>query len=342
MAKVALGLTGISVERNGFGALPIQRVDTEAAVRLVRRAYEGGMRFFDSSRAYSDSEDKLGLAFEGIRQDVVIATKTFSKTPEGFWKDLEASLRALKTDYIDVYQFHWPRVCYKPGDGSGMYECMLEAKKQGKIRHIGLTNHQLEIARDCVMSGLYETLQFPFSYLSSALEVELVESCARAGMGFIAMKGLSGGLISDSASACAFMAQYDGVVPIWGIQRELELDEWIAHIANPPLLSAERLAAIERDRKELVGDFCRGCGYCMPCPQGIRIFQCARMSLLLRRSPSAGWLTSESRDMMRKVEDCTECGQCASRCPYGLDTPALLKKNYEDYKKVLSGELRVD
>jgi len=342
MAKVTLGSTGIAVEKNGFGALPIQRIDTAAAVKILRKAFEGGISFFDTSRAYSDSEEKLGKAFEGMRGKIVIATKTFAKTPEAFRKDLETSLSMLKTDYIDIYQFHWPQRCYRPDDGTGMYECMLEAKKQGKIRHIGLTNHLLGIAHECVDSGLYETLQFPFSYLSSEKEVELVEKCRKAAMGFIAMKGLSGGLITDSAAAYAFMARFDGVVPIWGIQRESELDEWLGYVDNPPRWTDSLQALIEKDRKELSGDFCRGCGYCLPCPQGITINQCARMSLLIRRSPSAAWLTPQSQEMMRKVEDCVDCGQCRSRCPYSLDTPELLRKNYADYKRILAGELKVD
>ena len=342
MSKITLGSTGISTEQNGFGALPIQRVEMKSAVRIIRRAFDGGMTFFDTSRAYSDSEAKLGLAFEGIRENVVIATKTFSKTPEAFWKDLGTSLETLKTDYIDIYQFHCPTVCYRPGDGSGMYECMLEAKRQGKIRHIGLTNHQLAIAHECIDSGLYETLQFPFSYLASEKDIELVAKCRRANMGFIAMKGLSGGLITDSAAAYAFMTQYDNVIPIWGIQRDAELDEWLGYMRDPPHLTSERTAFIEKDSKQLSGDFCRGCGYCQPCPAGIAIHQCARMSLLIRRSPSATWLTPESQEMMKKIEGCIGCGQCKSRCPYGLDTPELLKKNYEDYKKILAGEVKVN
>jgi aryl-alcohol dehydrogenase-like predicted oxidoreductase len=341
MGKISLGGTGIVAERNGFGALPIQRVEMEEAVRILRKAYEGGMTFFDSSRAYSDSEAKLGRAFEGVRKNVVIATKTFAKRPEDFRKDLESSLEALRTDYIDIYQFHWPSVCYKPGDGSLMYECMLEAKRQGKIRHIGLTSHLLGLARECVESGLYETLQFPLSYLSSDRDLELVAACRGAGMLFIAMKALSGGLITDSSAAYAFMAQFEGVVPIWGIQRESELDEWLAHMRDEPRLTEARRAGIERDRAQLSGEFCRGCGYCQPCPSGIVIQNCARMSLLIRRSPSAGWLTPQSQAMMRKIEDCVECGECASRCPYGLDAPALLKKNYADYRRILSGEVSV-
>jgi predicted aldo/keto reductase-like oxidoreductase len=342
MAQITLGSTKIVTDRNAFGALPIQRVGIEAAVKILRKAYEGGINFFDTSRMYSDSEEKIGEAFEGMRDKIFIATKTHSTTPEEFWMDLETSLLKLKTDYIDIYQFHWPSVCYKPGDGSGMYECMLEAKKQGKIRHIGLTNHKLDIAHECIDSGLYETLQFPFSYLSSEKDIELVEKCKKADMGFIAMKALSGGLITNSSAAYAFMTQYDNVLPIWGIQRETELDEFLSYMANPPQLTEERKALIEKDKQELIGEFCRGCGYCMPCPAGIAINNCARMSLLIRRSPSENWLTQKAQEMMNKIEGCLNCGQCKSQCPYGLDTPELLKKNYKDYKRILAGEVKVN
>lgn len=342
MAKITLGSTGIVSDRNGFGALPIQRTDMDTAVRILRKAFDGGITFYDTSRVYSDSEEKLGKAFSGMREKIHIATKTFARTPEQFWESLETSLRTLRTDYIDIFQFHMPDVCYKPGDGSGMYECMLEAKRQGKIHHIGLTNHKMGIARECIESGLYETLQYPFNYLSLDKEVELVGMCKTANMGFIAMKALSGGLITDSAAAYAFMTQYDNVLPIWGIQRESELDEFLSYMQNPPQLTAERKAIIEKDRQELIGEFCRGCGYCMPCPAGIEINTCARMSLLIRRSPSANQLTPRAQEMMSKIDECLECGECKSKCPYGLNTPELLKKNYADYKEILAGKVKVN
>ncbi len=341
MSQITLGSTGIVSDRNAFGALPIQRVNMEIAVKILRKAYEGGITFYDTSRVYSDSEEKIGQAFEGIREKIFIATKTHADTPEKFWNDLETSLSILRTDYIDIYQFHWPSVCYKPGDGSGMYECMLEAKKQGKIKHIGLTNHKLGLAHECIDSGLYETLQYPFNYLSSDKEIELVEKCKKANMGFIAMKALSGGLITDSAAAYAFMTQYDNVLPIWGIQREAELDEFLSYMDNPPQMTNDRKVYIEQEKKELIGAFCRGCGYCMPCPAGIQINTCARMSLLIRRSPSENHLTPKSQEMMKKIEGCFECGKCKTQCPYGLDTPELLKKNYEDYRKILVGEVKI-
>ncbi len=341
MSTVTLGRTGITTNKNGFGALPIQRISEEEAVYLLRKAYENGITFFDTARWYTDSEHKVGMAFAEMRDRLFIATKTGAQDAAGFWKDLETSLTQLQTDYIDLYQFHNPAFCPKPGDESGLYDAALKAKAQGKIRHIGITNHRLAVAHEAIDSGLYETLQFPFCYLATEKDIELVEKCREADMGFIAMKALSGGLITNSAAAYAFLAQYDNVVPIWGVQREKELDEFLSYIETPPVMTEELAEVIRHDREELLGDFCRGCGYCMPCPVGIEINNCARMSLLLRRSPSAGHLSPEGQEKMKKIEQCLHCGQCKSKCPYGLDTPSLLQKNLEDYKKVLAGEVQV-
>ena len=301
---VTLGSTGITVEKNSFGALPIQRISKEAAIGLLRKAYAAGVNFYDTARYYTDSEEKVGAAFEGMRDKIYIATKTGATTAEDFWKELHTSLEKLKTDYIDIYQFHNPAFCPKPGDGT----------------------------------GLYETLQVPFCYLATDKDLELVQDCKKAGMGFIAMKALSGGLINNSAAAYAYLAQFDNVLPIWGVQRESELDEFLSYIDNPPALTPELQAVIDHDREELQGEFCRGCGYCMPCPAGIEINNCARMSLMIRRAPSAAQLTDEMQAKMRKIEECLHCGRCKSKCPYGLDTPALLEKNYKDYCEILAGK----
>lgn len=276
-----------------------------------------------------------------MRDQVFIATKSAAKTPGAFRKDINTSLRMLRTDYIDVYQFHMVDRCYRPGDGSGMYECMQEAKASGKIRHISVTSHKIEVAMEIADSGLYDTLQFPFSYLSSDKELALVEACRRNNVGFIAMKGLAGGLISESEAAMAYMLQFDNVLPIWGIQKMSELEEWLAFMHHEPEMTDEIKAFIDKEKKELSGEFCRGCGYCMPCTVGIKINNCARMSLMLRRAPSKEWLTTEWREEMAKIEDCVECGLCASRCPYELDTPQLLRRNLADYRKVLAGEAEV-
>ncbi len=341
MTEVILGKTGIKASKNAFGALPIQRVSLEYAGMLLKKAYESGVNYFDTARWYTDSEEKIGCALSDVRDKIYIATKTGSLNAEGFWKDLETSLRNLKTDYIDVYQFHNPPFCPEPGDESGLYDAALKAKEQGKIRHIGITNHRLSVAEKAVRSGLYETLQFPFSYLADEKDIALVRLCKEKNVGFVAMKALSGGLITNSAAAYAYLNQYDNVLPIWGVQRESELDEFLSYNDNEPVMTDEIKNIIEKDRSELLGEFCRGCGYCMPCPAGIEINNCARMSLLIRRSPSASHLSPEGQEKMFKIENCLNCGHCKSKCPYGLDTPNLLKRNLEDYKNILSGKISV-
>ncbi|MDE6898755.1 MAG: aldo/keto reductase [Lawsonibacter sp.] len=331
MTKIQLGSTGIEIEKNGFGCLPIQRITKEEAARLLRKAVDGGINYFDTARAYSDSEEKLGYAFAGIRDKVVIATKTHAQTGWELREHLETSLRDLNTDYIDVYQFHNPAFVPRPGGEDGLYDAALEAKAQGKIRHIGITNHRLAVAREAIDSGLYATLQFPYSYLSGPQEQELVEMCERAGMGFVAMKGMAGGLLRDGIAAAAFMALQPIAVPIWGVQHEWELDQFLSCVPDAPAMTEERLALIEKDRAELTGSFCRSCGYCMPCPVGIQINQCARMSLMLRRMPAADYLTEYWQGEMKKVEDCLHCGKCASKCPYGLNPPQMLQDNYKEY-----------
>ena len=341
MDRVTLGKTGITVCRNGFGALPIQRIGKEDAAYLLKKAYENGVNFFDTARAYTDSEEKLGYATSSFRDKIYIATKTAAMNGEELKKDLETSLSLLKTDYIDIYQFHNPPFCPKPGDGTLLYEAMVEAKKEGKIRHIGITNHRLGVAKEAIESGLYETLQFPFSYISGEKELELLNLCRENDMGFIAMKGLAGGLLNNSRVCYAFMSQFDNVLPIWGVQRERELDEWLSYNNNPPVMDDEIKEIIEKDRKELSGDFCRGCGYCMPCPMGIQISECARMIQMIRRSPSESQLSEEARAMMANIHNCVKCGKCMDKCPYSLPIPTLLEKNLEDYEGIIEGRIEV-
>ena len=258
---VTLGKTDIIVNKNGFGALPIQRISFDDAKVLLRKAYDAGVRFFDTARFYTDSEEKIGYAMSDIRNHIYITTKTAAQNAEEFWKDLETSLTLLKTDHVDVYQFHNPSFCPKPGDESGLYEAALKAREQGKIRFIGITNHRLAVAHEAIDSGLYDTLQFPFCYLATDREKALVQGCKEKNIGFIAMKALSGGLITNSAAAYAFEDQYDNVLPIWGVQREKELDEFLSYIACPPAMTDEIKTIIEKDQKELSGNFCRCSAY---------------------------------------------------------------------------------
>ncbi len=338
---VTLGRTGIVSPKNAFGALPIQRVSESYACELLTHAYEEGITFFDTARMYTDSEKKIGIALSSVRDRITIATKSHATDKEGLIRDLHTSLELLRTDYIDIYQLHNPSKMPIPDDGTGMYEVLLDAKRQGLIRHIGITNHRPDVAKEAVLSGLYETLQFPFCYLATDGDIEIVRLCRENNVGFIAMKGLSGGLITNARLAYAWMLAYDNVLPIWGVQRRSELDEFLTLGKEEIALDDEMRGLIAKDRAELVGGFCRGCGYCMPCPVGIEINNSARMSQLIRRSPSSPYLTPEWQEKMLLIEDCIGCNQCASKCPYGLDTPSLLRKNLEDYKNIISGKVSI-
>jgi predicted aldo/keto reductase-like oxidoreductase len=335
MERITLGNTGITVNKNGFGALPIQRISMDEAAVLLKKAYQNGITFFDSARAYTDSEEKIGYALSDVRENIYLASKTMALKAEDFREQLKTTLSKLKTDYLDIYQFHNPAFCPKPGDGTGLYEAMLEAKDKGLIRHIGITNHRLPVAMEAATSGLYDTIQFPFSYLAADKEIELVKLCRERGIGFIAMKALSGGLITNSAAAYAFLAQFDNLLPIWGIQREKELDEFISYIANPPVLSEEYTRIIEQDKKALSGDFCRGCGYCLPCPAQIDIPTSARMALMIKRAPTSVYLSDVWKEKMKRIESCIHCNHCKNHCPYGLDTPKLLAENWKEYQNFI-------
>ena len=332
MKRIPIGNTGLKVNKNGFGALPIQRVTLKEAVYLLHKAYDNGIDFYDTARFYTDSEVKIGEAFSHCRDKIVIASKTGSTTVEAFWQDLHTTLNNLKTDYLDIYQFHNPDYCPKPGDKAGLYDAMKVAQRQGKVRFIGISNHRQHVAMEAIEKGFYDTLQYPFSYLSSDKDAAIVEAARKHNMGFICMKALAGGLINDSALAYAFLDQYDHALPICGIQRESELDEFISYQDNPPEMSSARWKKVEEERKSLSGDFCRGCGYCMPCTVGIQINDCNRMCLFLRRAPLSVYLTEEWAEKMKKIEECVHCDLCKSKCPYGLDIPNLLQRNYEDFQ----------
>ena len=333
MKKIPLGNTGLEVTKTAMGCLPVQRIPTAEGARLIRAAFDGGITFFDTANAYTDSEEKLGLALEGVRAGAVLATKSQARDRAGCAAHIDHSLKMLRTDYIDLFQFHCCEDLPDPNDPDGAFAAALAAKAEGKLRHIGITTHSVAVAEAAVESGLFETLQFPFSYLSSERDLALAEKCEKAGMGFVAMKGLAGGLLTDVRACTAFMNSYPNVVPIWGIQTMEELRQWLAAEAEDPRLDDALRTVIEKDRAELAGSFCRGCGYCMPCPAGIEIRNCARMDMLLRRSPWRPYYSPKWREKMEKIEQCKNCRKCAEKCPYKLDTPALLQYQLRDYRE---------
>jgi uncharacterized protein len=332
MERIRLGRTDLLVSRSGFGAIPIQRISFADAGHLLRKAYDQGINFFDTARGYTNSEEKIGAALFDVRKEIVIATKTPGGDKEAVLKDLETSLRNLRTDYIDIYQIHNPPELPDPDDQSGALSGLLEARKQGKVRFIGITNHRSGVILEAIASGLYDTVQYPFSALASDADLKVIQECQEHDLGFIAMKALAGGLLTNAAPAFAFLRQYQNVVPIWGIQTEAELDEFLSYEKKPPVLDEQMWQLIKQDRAALSGSFCRACGYCLPCPAGIPIPMAARMSLLLRRMPFQQFMEDSWRKQMMLIKECQDCGHCRENCPYHLDTPALLHEMLEDYE----------
>lgn len=335
MMKVRLGRTGLMVTKTSFGALPIQRISFDDARTILRKAYDNGINYFDTARGYTNSEEKLGYALSDVRGDIIISTKSPGKNKAAVLADIQTSLKMLKTDYVDILQLHNP-ASYDCDDPDGTYAGLVEAQKRGYTRYIGITNHRLNVAMQAAEDGRFDTIQFPFNYLSSEKDVKLVETCKQNDIGFIAMKALSGGLITDARLTFTHMRQFENAVPIYGIQKMSELEQFLELEKCPPVMDTEMEAAIARDRDELAGNFCRACGYCMPCPMGINISQSARMEFLLRRSPYQRYLTKEWQEKMEKITDCINCGHCKSKCPYELDTPSLLRHNLEDYRQFLA------
>ena len=318
MQKFILGRTSLEISRTGFGALPIQRVSFEEASQLLNRALDAGITYIDTARMYTDSEAKIGKAISHRRGEYILATKTHAKTAEGFWKDLETSLELLNTDCIDVYQFHNPPFVPVPGGEDGLYDAAVKAREMGKIRFIGITQHSVERAEFAVNSGLYDTLQYPFNHLATEREVALVKLCREKNVGFVGMKALSGGLVTDARIPFAYLSEFDNVVPIWGFQKMWELEQVLDFSENPIEVTDEIRELIAQDRAELVGGFCRSCGYCLPCPVGIPIQNANRMKQLLGRAVWQDYVTPEWQANMAKIDDCIQCGECAKRCPYQL------------------------
>lgn len=333
MKYLRLGRTELHVSRTSFGALPIQRISFSEASKILRKAYDCGVNFFDTARGYTDSEKKIGDALSDVRDSIIIATKSHATTKEELQEHLTTSLRSLQTDYVDILQLHNPSTLPKTDDREGLLETLREAKQLGRVRFIGITTHRLAVAKEAVSTGLYDTLQFPLSSLASDEDLELVDLCSKADVGLIAMKALAGGLITNVATSFAFLRQFRNVVPIWGIQHMWELDEFLALEQEEPKLDELLRQQIESDRQELSDAFCRGCGYCLPCPVGIPISTAARMSLLLRRAPYKEFLSERWQHQMELIDQCKDCGQCKQACPYHLETPSLLKSELQKYRK---------
>ena len=336
MESIIFGRTGLKVSRTGFGCIPIQRITYEESTALLRRAYESGINLYDTANGYTTSEDRIGTALGDVRKNIVICTKTGASDEKTFFQHLDNSLKMLRTDYIDVYQFHMPGIVPKPGGEDGLYNAALKAKKEGKIRFIGISCHKRLLAVEAVESELFDVLQFPFCHISTDEEMKLVELCEKNNLGVLGMKGLCGGIITNAKAAFVFLRQYKNIVPIWGLQLMSQLEEFISYEKNPPIFDEEIKEAIKIDKEELSGKFCRACGYCLPCAAEIPIPMAARMKFLLGRMRLDNLLSESWQKNMRLIDNCTNCRVCVTRCPYELDVPGLLKEHQKSFYEILA------
>ena len=329
MKMKTLGRTGLRVTENSFGALPIQRISEQDAASLLRYAYDKGVNFFDTARFYTDSEHKIGIALSDVRDKIIIATKSMGRTKDAALQDLEVSLREMQTDYVDIWQLHNIPELPDVSDPNSAYHALLEARASGKCRYIGITTHRLDVALAAVESGLYDTVQFPLCYMSSEADLGLIDLCKQKNIGLIAMKAMSGGIISSPEAAYAFFTQFDNAVPIWGVQKQSELDDFLGYADRGVTLTPELQAVIDQDREKYKDDFCRGCGYCEPCPQSVPLRDAARMIPMLNRAPWQEYTTDSWQQKMAQVKNCTDCGACEKRCPYQLPTRRLIRESYD-------------
>ena len=335
MEYTNLGNTGLKVSRLGFGGIPIQRITQEEATALIHKLPEYGINYIDTARGYTVSEEYLGIAMEGIRDKFVLATKSMARTREAMEKDIETSLKNLRTDHIDLYQVHNAppaQMNIVTGEG-GALEALLEAKAAGKIGHIGITAHEIGTFEMALDMDWVETIMFPYNFVELQA-ADLIRKCAEKGKGFICMKPLAGGAIENAPLAMRFIASNkDITVNIPGMANEDELKQNVAAACDPAPLSEDDLKEVQNIRDTLGNQFCRRCNYCQPCTMGINISFCFTINGYLTRYGLKDWAIGRYKGMAVEPNACIECGMCESRCPYHLPIIEMLKDVYSNFQK---------
>lgn len=339
MKRVQLGKTHLMVSRVGFGGIPIQRLTEGEAVRVVQRCLELGVNFIDTANAYTTSEGRIGKAIAGWpRADLVIATKTGARDKATALKHLEQSLKSLGTDYIDLWQFHGvstPEAYQQILAPGGALEAAQEALRAGQIRHLGLSSHSMDVALQVVPSGYFETIQFPFNFVTREPEHKLLPLVRQHGLGFIAMKPLAGGMLENVLLAFKYLLQFDDVVPDPGIEKVHEIEQIVGIVEKDWTLAPEERQEMERVSAELGARFCRRCDYCQPCQQEIRISTVLNLRSFWRRFPrdnfAGGWIAQA----VDRARECLKCGECEERCPFHLPIRDMLVENVAFYESVV-------
>ena len=332
MRKVILGKSGLEVSAVGFGGIPIMRAAEGEAVRTIRTALDLGVTFLDTAAGYGDSQQKMGKAIAGRRDGLVLATKSSQRTREGILADVDRARRELGVDCIDLYQFHGilrPEAWEQTRSPGGAMEGLLEAREKGWVAHIGFTSHALELAVELCGEEVFETVQFPFNMVEREAAAELIPRARAARLGFIVMKPLCGGQYDDALLAFKFLNGYPDLVAIPGIERAEEIEQIASIVASGAVLEGEELARAEKVAAELGKLFCRRCGYCEPCPQGVPISTAMGLEGIVKRLPDAQGLAGPVRAVVDKAPNCIECGECEEKCPYDLPIIETIKQSYQ-------------
>ncbi|MFC1899471.1 aldo/keto reductase [Chloroflexota bacterium] len=336
MEKVRLGKTELLVTRLGFGGVPIQRLPEKEAITLIRESLELGVNFIDTANSYTNSEERIGKAIKDWRDQIILATKSTSRNKETLKENIYLSLRRLGVDYLDLYQFHdvsnydTLEMILNP---NGLMSVLKQAKKEKLIRHIGISCHSIDVAKWAVKSGQFETVMFPFNFITCEAEYELLQLTREYDVGFIAMKPFAGGRIRKATIALKYLFQFPGVVPIPGIENNGEMAELIQILEGPSEMTERENNKIQVMRDELGTQFCRRCDYCQPCNAGIPISSALAISNPEKRMPPERLFYGEVNDILSKAAECTRCGDCEERCPYNLPIREMLSKETEWYQQ---------
>ncbi len=331
MEKIRLGGTEMMVSRLGFGGIPIQRLEEDEAVDVVRHALDLGVNFIDTANGYTTSEERIGKAVRGRREGLFLATKSLDRTGAGVKEHLALSLRRLDVAYIDLYQFHNVNdrvtldAILAPGGPMSVLE---EAKRAGVVRHIGISSHQIDMAKDLVRSGRFETLMFSFNFITCEPAEELLPLARQHDVGFIVMKPLAGGMLENASLAFRYLLQFPDILPIPGIETRAEIEEIAAIMESPRALTGAERAEIERLRQELGTVFCRRCDYCQPCSEGIAISLVMQAESLFKRLSLESVFSRHIGEELEKAANCIRCGECEARCPYGLPIMDMIDESY--------------
>ncbi len=335
MEKIRLGKTNMMVTRLGFGSIPIQRLSEKDAMVVIKRCLELGINYIDTANGYTTSEERIGKVVTGQRDKVIIATKSQARTRERIAGHLELSLKRLNTDYIDLYQFHNVSDTDSLNailDSDGPRAVVEEAKRAGVIKHIGVTTHTMDIAKTLIKSGYFETIMFPFNFMTNEAEKELFPLVKERDMGFIVMKPLSGGMITNASLSFKYLWQFSDIVTIPGIEKVAEIEEIVKIIDGSLEMTESEKKEMVRWKKELGDRFCRRCDYCQPCTMGIPISAIMHAAGTLKRTPPSVYLKMLG-EPMEKAANCIKCGECETRCPYHLPIRDMIEENVKLFQE---------